>query len=46
MEKFLDYVEKHQNDFVERLRKAVAIPRYKEREKEKKSWLATKTRVY
>lgn len=27
MDKFLEYVEKHQNDFVERLRKAVAIPR-------------------
>ncbi|KAG1221456.1 hypothetical protein G6F68_020920 [Rhizopus microsporus] len=26
MDKFLEYVEKHQNDFVERLRKAVAIP--------------------
>lgn len=27
VEEFMDYVEKHQNDFVERLRKAVAIPR-------------------
>ncbi|RCH82333.1 hypothetical protein CU098_003723 [Rhizopus stolonifer] len=26
MEQFLEYVNKHQNDFVERLRKAVAIP--------------------
>lgn len=27
MDQFLEYVDKHQNDFVERLRKAVAIPR-------------------
>ncbi|CAO3607337.1 unnamed protein product [Mucor fragilis] len=26
MDQFLEYVDKHQNDFVERLRKAVAIP--------------------
>ncbi|KAI7872777.1 hypothetical protein BDF14DRAFT_1748567 [Spinellus fusiger] len=26
VDKFIDYVEQHQNDFVERLRKAVAIP--------------------
>jgi Cys-Gly metallodipeptidase DUG1 len=28
MEQYLQYVDEHQNDFVERLREAVAIPRY------------------